>query len=174
MMFSGTPSRASSSRVGVAQLVRCEAPPDARLGCEAAKLDADPSRRPGVPACRAVDHAEQRPARQLEALLQPGSQLLKAPGVHPDLASATALAHAHEQRSASRIEVALGEVKRLLDAQAAAPQDGDQGAQADTVTILACGAHHGDDLLDGRWDSGVQLTLITRRAASVVTGHRRR
>jgi hypothetical protein len=54
---------------------------------------------------------------------EPGTQLLPAPGVHADLAAATALAVAHEQRPAPRVEVALAERQRLGDAQAAAPQD---------------------------------------------------
>ena len=47
--------------VGVAQLVRREAAPDAGLGGEPAELDARVRARPGPPAGRAVDDAEQRP-----------------------------------------------------------------------------------------------------------------
>jgi hypothetical protein len=51
----------------VAQLVRREAPPDTRLGGEPAELDAHVRARPRPPASRAVDDAEQRPDRQLDA-----------------------------------------------------------------------------------------------------------
>src|SRR5205085_6809929 len=84
-------------RVRVAQLVRREAPAHADRGCQAAERDAHPGRRPGVPARRAVDHAEERPDGQFDARLEPRPQLLEAPGIHPDLAPAPALAAAHEQ-----------------------------------------------------------------------------
>jgi hypothetical protein len=77
--------------VGVAQLVRREAAPDARLGGEPAKFDARVGARPGPSAGRAVDDAEQWPDRELEAGGEPGAQLLPAPGVHADFAAATAL-----------------------------------------------------------------------------------
>jgi len=83
--------------MGVAQLVRREAAPNACLGGEPTKLDARVGARPRPPARRAVDHAEQQPHRQLEAGREPRSQLLPAPGVHADLAAATALAVAHQQ-----------------------------------------------------------------------------
>ena len=52
--------------VRVAQLMRREPPPDARLDGEPTQLDPDPGARPGPPASRAVDDAEQRPDRQLD------------------------------------------------------------------------------------------------------------
>jgi hypothetical protein len=82
---------------GVAELVRREAASDTRLGSESAEFDARVGARPRSPAGRAVDDAEQRPDRELEAGGQPGALLLPAPGVHADLAAATALAVAHEQ-----------------------------------------------------------------------------
>ncbi|MEP6995790.1 MAG: hypothetical protein ABI968_14805, partial [Acidobacteriota bacterium] len=44
--------------VGVAQLVRRDTAPDARLGGESAELDAHVGARPGPSAGRAVDDAE--------------------------------------------------------------------------------------------------------------------
>src|SRR5215213_10841840 len=78
MMFSGTPLAGQFERVGVAQLVRCEAPPDARAGCEPAELAAHGGARPRSPAGGAVDDAEQRPDRKLDARVQPWPQLLPA------------------------------------------------------------------------------------------------
>ena len=92
--------------VGVAQLVRREPAPHARVGGEPAELDADPGARPGPPTRRAVDDAEQRSDRQLDAGSEPGPQLLEAPGVHPALATPAALAVAHQQRAAPRVEIA--------------------------------------------------------------------
>jgi hypothetical protein len=123
---------------------------------------------------RAVDHAEERADRQLEAELKPRAQLLEAPGVHPDLAPAPALARAHEQRAALRVEIALVERERLLDPQPGAPEHRDQRAQARAMAILAGGAHHRDDLLDARRVGRVVLALVARRAACVVAGQGRR
>src|SRR5215213_4249814 len=58
--------------VGVAELVRRKAAPDTRLGGEPAEFDARVGARPRPPAGRAVDHAEQRPDRELEASGEPG------------------------------------------------------------------------------------------------------
>jgi hypothetical protein len=52
----------------VSQLVWSEASPDTRLGGVAAKLASDCGGRPGSPARGAVDHAEQRAYRHLDAL----------------------------------------------------------------------------------------------------------
>src|SRR4051812_24523165 len=111
--------------VGVAQLVRREAAPDARVGGEPAEFETYVGARSGAPAGRAVDDAEQRADRQLEASGEPGPQLLPAPGVHADLAPATALAVAHQQRPAPGVEVALAERERFLNAQSAAPEHDD-------------------------------------------------
>jgi hypothetical protein len=54
-------------RVRMAQLVRREPAPDPGAGGEAAELGADRGGRPGPAAGRSVDHAEQRPDRQLGA-----------------------------------------------------------------------------------------------------------
>ena len=58
-------------RVGVPELVRDKAPPDADRPREAAELDAHAGCAPGVAAGGPVDHAEERPDRQLEAELEP-------------------------------------------------------------------------------------------------------
>ena len=55
-------------RVRMTQLVGSEASPDTCPGGMAAKLGAHGGRRPRATARRAVDHAEQRARRKLEAL----------------------------------------------------------------------------------------------------------
>jgi hypothetical protein len=73
---------------------------------------------------------------------RPRAQLLRAV-VHADLASAPALAVAHEHRSAPRVEVMLAEQERLLDAQPGTPTNDDDrpqpwrsgGARRITATI---------------------------------------
>ena len=87
-------------------------------------------------------------------------QLLPAPGVHADLAAPTALAVAHEQRAAPWVEVAFAQRQRLGDAQAAAPEDDDQGAEPVAVAVVAGLAHHGDDLFDGRRVGGIEPALV--------------
>jgi hypothetical protein len=54
--------------VRMTQLVGSEASADTCLGCMAAKLGADRGRRPESTAGRAIDHTEQWPRRELEAL----------------------------------------------------------------------------------------------------------
>ena len=53
--------------------------------------------------------------------------------VHADLAAASALAAADEQRAAALIEIGLGERERLVDAQPGSPEEHDQGAQTAAV-----------------------------------------
>jgi hypothetical protein len=86
--------------------------------------------------------------------------LLPAPGVHPDLATPAALAIAHEQRPALGVEVRFAERERLRDAQAAAPEDHDQGAEPVAVGVVAGRSHHGDDLFYGRRVGGVEPPLL--------------
>jgi hypothetical protein len=69
--------------------------------------------------------------------------MFPAPVVHPDLA-ATALAAAHPERAAARIEVALVEVERLLDPEPGAPENNDQSPDALPGHALAGNPHDGD------------------------------
>src|SRR4051812_42874356 len=156
--ISGTPSRAIST--ACAWRSWCGAKPHAGLAGDAAQLGAGGGGRPGPPAGGAVDDAEQRADRQLDPRLEPCFELLPAPVVHAELAAAAALAASHQQRSAARVEVGLGERERLADAQAGAPQHDDQAAQPAAVDTVARVAHHGDDLLDTRWVGGVTHPLV--------------
>jgi hypothetical protein len=104
---------------------------------------------------------------------EPWLQLLPAPGVHADLAAATSFAVAHEQRATPGVEVAFAERQRLLDAQAAAPEDHDNGAEPVAVAIVAGFAHHGDDLFHGRRVGEIEPPLVARRTSGVVAGHGR-
>src|SRR3954447_2971110 len=131
-------------------------------------------RSPRPSAGGAVDDAEQRPDRELEAGSEPRAQLLPAAGVHADLARATALAVAYEQRAAPRVEVALAERQRLGDAQAAAPEHDHQSAEPVAVGVVAGLAHHGDDLFHARRVSGIEPPLVAGRASGVVAGQGRR
>ena len=94
--------------------------------------------------------------------------------VHADLAAASALAAAHEQRAAALIEIGLGERERLVDAQPGPPQHHDQAAQPAAVRVVAGRAHDRDDLLDLRRIGRVAQTLVARRATGVEAGHGRR
>src|SRR5688572_2223274 len=148
MTISGTPSRAISTAWAW------------RSWCGAKRLRTPASRAtrrqlraggagcPQPSACRTVDDAEQRSDRQLDPGLEPWFELLPRPVVHADLAAAAALAAPHQQRSAARIEVGLGERERLADPQAGAPEHDDQAAQPAAVDTVTGAAHHGDDLLD--------------------------
>jgi hypothetical protein len=73
----------------------------------------------------------------------------------------------HQQRSAARVEVGLGERERLADAQAGAPQRDDQAAQAAAVDAVAGAAHDGHDLLDRRRIRRVAHPRVARRPAGV-------
>jgi len=158
--------------VGMAQLVWREAATHAGLDGEAAKLDADRGARPRPPACRAVDHAEQRPDRQLHPLPKPGRELFPAPRVHADLPAAAALAAAYQQRAAPWVKVLLSKRQRVLHAQSAAPEHRDQRPDSCAVAIVTGVAHHGDDLLDGRRVRRVLLPLVARRTTSVIARER--
>src|SRR5512133_556208 len=87
-------------RVRMAQLVRSEPAPNARLGRKAPELATDRGSRPRSASRGSVDDAEQRPERQFAACVPPRSQLLPAPVIHPDLATPPALAVADQHRSA--------------------------------------------------------------------------
>jgi len=99
---------------------------------------------------------------------------LPTPIVHAHFAAASALAASDDQRPASLIEIALSEIERLLDAQPGPPEDHDETAEPAAVHAVSGGVHDGDDLLDLRRMGRVAQTLVTRRAASVESRHRRR
>jgi hypothetical protein len=101
--------------VGVAELVWREAPAHAGRGGGAPELRAGGRGCPRSAACRTGDDAEQRADGEFEAALEPGLEFLPASVVHADLASASALAAADEQRATSLVEIGLGERERFLD-----------------------------------------------------------
>jgi hypothetical protein len=70
-------------------------------------------------------------------------QLVPAPRVHADLATAPALAATHQEGAAALIEIGLGERECFLDTQPGAPQDHDQCAQPAAVCVVAGGSHDG-------------------------------
>src|SRR3954454_7120367 len=116
--------------VSVAQLVRREAPANACGPGGAAQLDTRGGGRPWSSSGRAVDDAQQRADRKLEAHIDPPLQVLPGPFVHADLAAAAALAAADQQRSTTVVEVGFVELQRRLDPQARAPQHHDQATHA--------------------------------------------
>jgi hypothetical protein len=85
----------------------------------------------------------------------------------PDLAAPATLAAPHQQRTAPRIEVGLGERERLTDPQPSAPQHNDQAAQPATVDTVTGVAHHADDLIDRRRIRRVAHPLVARRPPGV-------
>jgi hypothetical protein len=121
MMFSRT-RELEFERVRVAQLVgakRRRTPGSAR---QPAELAADRGADHGRPRIAPSMTQSSGPAGSSSRAASHGRKLLPAPLVHPVLAAATALATAHEDRSAPVVEVVLGERERLLDAQPRPPQ----------------------------------------------------
>jgi len=106
------------------------------------------------------------PDGQLDAGLEPGLELLPGPVVHADLAAAAALAAAHQQGSATRIQVGLGERERLVDPQAAR-HNTTMRPQPAAVDVVASAAHDRDALLDRRRVGRVADSLVARRPAGV-------
>jgi len=53
---------------------------------------------------------------------------------------------------------------RFADPQTSSPQHDDQAAQPGPIRVITGGAHHGDDLLDGRRVSGIPQALVAWRA----------
>jgi hypothetical protein len=154
--------------------VRRETPANACGRSRAAQLGTRGGGRPWSSSGRAVDDAEQRADRELEAHIDPTLQVLPGPLVHTDLAPAPALAAAHEQGPATVVEVRLVERERLVDPKPRSPQHDDQTTQPASVAPVTCRAHDRDDLLHGRRIGRIALSLVTRRAASVKAGHGRR
>ena len=175
IMLTGTPSRASSTACAWRSWCGAKRRRIPAWAASRRNSTAHVGARPGPPAGRAVDDAEQRPDRELDAGGEPRAQLLPAPGVHADLAAAAALAVAHEQRPAPRVEVALAERERLLDAQPAAPEHDDQCAEPGSrggrrrparITAMISSTVGGS--------AGIAQSLVARRAPGVVAGHGRR
>src|SRR3954452_17032992 len=125
-----------------------------------AQIGAGGGGRPGSPAGRAVDDAEQGADRECEAQVNPRLQLRPGPFVHADFAATTALDPANEQGAATVVEVGLVERECLVDSQARAPEHGDQAAQPASGASVAGRAHHGDDLLDGWRIRRVAVSLV--------------
>jgi hypothetical protein len=73
------------------ELVRGEATPDTSPSCRSMKVGTDTGWRPGPAAGRAAQHAEERSHGKRGAQLQPRSELLPRPSVHPHFASFAAL-----------------------------------------------------------------------------------
>jgi hypothetical protein len=136
--------------VGVAKLVRREASVNARARRPAAQLGTRGGGRPWSSTGRAVDDAEQWADRELEAQIDPPLQMLPRPLFHSDLATAAALAAAHEQCAATVVEVGLAEGERLMDPESRSPQHYDQAAEPAAMAPVTGRAHDRDDLLDGR------------------------
>jgi hypothetical protein len=100
--------------------------------------------------------------------------MLPRPAVHPDLAPLAAFPSSNQNGAAGSVQIAFGEGERFADAQTGPPEYDDQPAQPQAVGIIARAAHHGDDLLHGRWVRRIAQPLIARRAALVKAGQRRR
>jgi hypothetical protein len=97
--------------------------------------------------------------------------LFEARVVHPDLAALAALSAPHEYRAAARLEVELGQIERLLDAQPGAPEHHDQAAGAVAVESVAAATHHLNDLLGPRRVGRIPATLTARPSPSEIAGH---
>jgi hypothetical protein len=67
------------------------------------------------------------------------------------------------------VQVGLVERERLADPQSGAPKHDDHGPEADSVRVIAGGAHDGDDLLDGR---RIGCFVVRRHASMEVGGGR--
>jgi hypothetical protein len=127
-----------------------------------------------APASRTRDDAQKRADRQLASELEPRLQLLPCPTVHADFAPATALAAPHEHRAAGLVEIAFGQLERLVDPEPGSPEDHDQGPHPAAVRPVARSAHDGDDFLDLGRVGRVAVAFVAGRLAGVESGHRRR
>jgi hypothetical protein len=113
---------------------------------------------------RARPHGAEAPAR-----LDPALQHRERLGVHPHDAVLVALAVAHVDRPASRVDVARHQPQRLLQAQAAAVEHDDQRpvAHPRRRPVRATGDQR-PDLLDGQDLRRVAPALVAGRAAGVI------
>jgi hypothetical protein len=80
---------------------------------------------------------------------------------------------ANEHGPALWVEIVLCEREGLMDAQPAAPEHHDHGAQPPPVRVIAHVTHHADDLLDGRRIRWVAHPLIAGRTPGVKARERR-
>src|SRR4051812_27660254 len=106
MMFKATPSWVSSTAWAWRSWCganRRRTPAWVARRCSSNRTLEPDQPRPGG----AIDDTQQRADRQLGAGGEPRTQLLPAPGVHPDLAPPPALAVTDEQRPATLVEVGL-------------------------------------------------------------------
>ena len=127
-------------------------------------------------AGRGSGRAAPRTARLREGAHGPGArvEVLPGPAVHADLAPFAAFSSSHKHRATRAVEVALGQRERFADPQTGTPEHDNHAAQAHAIWVNACGAHHGDDLLDGRRVGRVAQTLVARRSVLMKAGQRRR
>ena len=144
MIGSGIPFVRHLDRVRVPQLVRREPAPHSGLAREPSKLTSGGGRGPSTAAGRAGEDAEERADRQPHAMLGPASDMLSTPIVHADHPSLSALADANQHGPGLRVQIGLGQRKRLADSQARMPQDRDQTASPVRVWVpVPLGASRG-------------------------------
>jgi hypothetical protein len=74
---------------------------------------------------RLVDHAQERSDREPAADLEPWTELLPRPAVHPNLAPLAAFPSPNKHRAAGAVKVTLVEGERFTDPQPRASQQHD-------------------------------------------------
>jgi hypothetical protein len=111
--------------VGVAELVRSEAPADSGGGSRSAQPGSGGRARPVASAGRAVDDRKRAGRWAARAAYRARLQLLPGPFVHADFAPSAAFALADQERAAAMLEIRLAERKRCLDAETGSPEHGD-------------------------------------------------
>src|SRR5919199_2635868 len=145
MTISGTPSRAISTACACRSWcgAKRRRTPASRARCRSSERAAAADH--GRPRVGPLTTQNSGPTGSSTRTWEPGLKLLPGPVVHPHLAAPAALAAPHEQRSATRVEVGLGERERLVDAQPGAPEHDDQPAQSAAMDAVPGGAHDGHD-----------------------------
>jgi hypothetical protein len=171
MTLSGTPSRASSSACAWRSWCganRRRPPARAARRRSSLRTAAPDQGRPRVgPSMMQNSGPTGSPARSVSH----GRRCSQPRSFHADLSALATLGVADEQRPAPGIEVVLGERQCFVDAQSAAPEHDDHGAQPPAVAVIGGVAHDRDDLLHRRRVGRVALPLVARRAPRVVAGH---
>jgi hypothetical protein len=102
-------------RVGVPELVGCEPPSDARHAGGMVQLLAGSRRLPPASGGRSVDNAQHRADREPATNLQPRTELLPCPAIHPNLSPLAALPAPDDYRAARSVQIALLERKGFAD-----------------------------------------------------------